>query len=71
VPRWSRTPAGELRRGRVACVIGTWLVLTGVVLGEVRDPPLDLVRVLVHLVLAVLMTWFLTSILAWGRADRD
>jgi hypothetical protein len=52
-------------------VIATWLALTGVVLGEVRDPPLDPVRVLVHLVLAGLMTWFLTSVLAWGRADRD
>jgi hypothetical protein len=61
VTRRPRLRGGALRRRpRLAAGIGVWLT-AAVVLGEVFDPPFDPVRLVVKLVLAGLMTWFLVS----------
>jgi len=44
-------------------------VLFVVVLGELRDPPIDPVRVVFHLVLAALFAWFFVWMLT--RFSRD
>jgi hypothetical protein len=38
--------------------VATAWVLFVVVVGELRDPPMDPIRVVVHLVLATLFAWF-------------
>jgi len=45
------------RRRLVLAGVFAWLSL-GIVLGELRDPPLDVVRILFRLMLAALMSWF-------------
>jgi hypothetical protein len=68
-PRRQREGAPRRRRW-VPVAVFTWLVI-GVLVGELREPPFDLVRVLFRTVLAGLMTWFLVSVLAHPSGPRD
>lgn len=66
-----RQHGGAPRRRRwVPVAVFTWLVI-GVLVGELRDPPFDPVRVLFNTVLAGLMTWFLVSFFAHVSGPRD
>ena len=71
--RGSRTPGAAQqgsRRRWIAGGIFAWLFLS-VLVGEILDPPLDPVRVAVRLVLAGLLGWFLTWLVARSMRDRD
>ncbi|MGY1630930.1 hypothetical protein ACI784_04355 [Geodermatophilus sp. SYSU D01186] len=52
----------------IAVAVFVWLV-GGIVVGEFVDGPFDPVRVLVHLVLAGLVAWFIGWL--FRGADRD
>ena len=59
-------------RRRWAIPAGAAWVLVVVVVGELRDLPIDPVRVVVHLVLAGLFAWFFVSVvIRRSRGARD
>ena len=71
VTRRPRLRGGELRRRpRLAAAIYGWFVVV-LVVGELLEPPFDPVRLVVRLVLAGLMTWFLVSFSASLSRPED
>lgn len=68
----SEPPDAQQKRKRRLVLGGifVWLVI-GILVGELRDPPFDIVRVVFRLFLAALMAWFLSWVFtSFTRGER-
>jgi hypothetical protein len=65
-----RVSLGQRRRRLWFGGLFAWFCV-GIVVKELRDPPFDPVRVLVNLVLAALLAWFLAYIFTKAMRKND